>query len=366
MNLEELSEDEWSVLLSATEATQRPVIKTAYRDSKSKSEYTKLICQMINAGQQALVRSIRFNMRDYISGLENLYWHSKQSCFYFIEGGRKIYPNDIDFLTCLKKIKVDIPTNPLDKFLFKLYFSAANHIGYGIQYDFISPLLRRAEKLIADFKKVFKNTEGDDLFGSKNIAVIQLGNVNQDMTEIIPSIITSHLFENQVESKADASVKEIVNIVIDEAHNLLYSNIDDVRHQRITLDVFEKAIKEGRKFGLYLWIASQRPSDISSTIISQMHNYFIHKFVNPNDISRIRKSVAFLDESSMDSLSVLGPGECIISGTAMNMPVFVHVDQLDSKYRPNSENVELFGDRGILEEKKHKRIPLVISKKKVK
>ena len=64
-------------------------------------------------------------------------------------------------------------------------------------------------------------------------------------------------------------------------------------------------------------------SDISQTIISQMHNYFIHKLVNPLDLSRIRKAVAFLDENAIDALTVLGPGECVVSGTGVNMPCFV-------------------------------------------
>lgn len=105
-----------------------------------------------------------------------------------------------------------------------------------------------------------------------------------------------------------------------------------------------------RKFGMFLWISSQRPSDISSTIISQMHNYFIHKLVNPFDLNRIRKAVAFLDQNAMDTVTVLGPGECVVSGTGVNMPCFMKVEQLEMKNRPNSENVLLFGEGGILEE----------------
>lgn len=61
--------------------------------------------------------------------------------------------------------------------------------------------------------------------------------------------------------------------------------------------------------------------------------------------------MAFLDENSMNALTVLGPGECVVSGTGINMPCFVKVHQLEKTYRPNSENVVLFGENGIL--KKH-------------
>lgn len=60
-----------------------------------------------------------------------------------------------------------------------------------------------------------------------------------------------------------------------------------------------------------------------TTIISKLHNYFIHKLVNPSDIAIIRKAVAYMDEKSMDFVTILSPGECIVSGTAFQMPTFV-------------------------------------------
>lgn len=347
-----LNEDEWCLLLNATEATQRPVIKTAYNDKKSTDDYRKLIIRMIQNGQYSLIKSMKYNLADYISGINNLQWHTKNEVFYIEnENGRTIYSDQDEFQYVYENIEVEIPNDSLHKFLFRLYFATAIHIGYGTQYDFISPLLRRAEKLIADFEKVFTDSD-ENIFQSKNIAVVQLADVNRDMMELIPSILTNHLFNHQIELKQGEQVGEIINIVVDEAHNLLYEDASDTRHSKITIEAFERAIKEGRKFGLYLWISSQRPSDISETIISQMHNYFIHKLVNPYDLQKIRKAVAFLDENAMNALTVLGPGECVISGTGVNMPCFVKVEQLDETYRPNSENVKLFGEKGILKYRK--------------
>lgn len=348
LEFDSLTEDQWCILLNATEATQRPVVKTACNEEKTEKEYEDQIKWMLRSGQNQLFRSIQYHLRDYIDGIEGIYWHSVGQAFYVnFDGGGQIYSDNEAFKGyVLDNIHVHIPEDKLDAFLFKLYFATAIHIGYGTQYDYISPLLRRAEKLIKDFHKVFADSK-NDIFAGKNIAVIQLANVNQDMTELIPSILTNQLFQGQVEAKNGRGIRSIINIAIDEAHNLLFEDDSDYRHTNITIETFEKAIKEGRKFGLYLWVASQRPSDISSTIISQLHNYFIHKLVNPNDLGRIRKAVAFLDENSMNSLTVLGPGECIVSGTGVNMPCFVKVEQLDPTRRPNSENVVLFGKNGI-------------------
>ena len=98
-------------------------------------------------------------------------------------------------------------------------------------------------------------------------------------------------------------------------------------------------------------LASQRPSDISQTIISQLHNYFIHKLVNPSDILKIRKAVAYMDDASLDFITILAPGECIVSGTAFQMPTFLYVKQVSKESRPNSENVVLIGENGLLNNK---------------
>ena len=355
INYSKLQEDEWCLLLNATEATQRPVIKTAFSDKRTPDDYARLIGRMISTGQQQLIKSIQYNLAGYVKGIETLKWHAKNQVFYFDKGtGTGIFDSSPEYQQLIDQISVDIPEARIKNFLFRLYFATAIHIGYGTQFEFISPLLRRAEKLFKDFEKVFEDVD-EDLFQKKNVIVIQLANVNKDMLELIPAIITNHLFQNQILKKQDDTVKNIINIVIDEAHNLLYEDSTDSKHTKITIDAFERAIKEGRKFGLYLWISSQRPSDISQTIISQMHNYFIHKLVNPLDLSRIRKAVAFLDENALDALTVLGAGECVVSGTGVNMPCFVYVMQLEEKYRPNSENVKLFGENGIFE-RQHRRV----------
>jgi DNA helicase HerA-like ATPase len=65
-------------------------------------------------------------------------------------------------------------------------------------------------------------------------------------------------------------------------------------------------VKEGRKFGVFLTIASQRPHDISETIVSQLHNYFLHRLVNNLDVHAIERAVAYLDAVSFESIPILG------------------------------------------------------------
>jgi DNA helicase HerA-like ATPase len=103
----------------------------------------------------------------------------------------------------------------------------------------------------------------------------------------------------------------------------------------------EEIIKEGRKFGVFLTIASQRPHDISPTIISQLHNYFLHRLVNDLDIRAIEKAVSYLDRVSFESMPILPTGVFILSGVAAQIPVMVTVSPLDPAFAPNSRTMSI-------------------------
>ena len=135
----------------------------------------------------------------------------------------------------------------------------------------------------------------------------------------------------------------IFNLIIDEAHNILSENstVESEKWKDYRLDVFEEIVKEGRKFGFYLTIASQRPSDISQTIVSQIHNYFIHRLVNDNDLKLLDKTMTSLDYISKSSIPNLSPGQAIITGVSFDLPVIVKITQLPKEEAPDSSNSEL-------------------------
>lgn len=288
-------------------------------------------------------------MNEYIKNINNINWHSNALNFYYSkDDGTRIFNNSSDFDSIvLNNIQINLPAEPLDRFKFELCFSIIRECEHGVNSEFLLPLLTRAEKIFNDLKKVFDFEDNSDIFENKNLAIIQLGNVNNDMTMIVPSLISSVIFRRQLEKKQGEEIKSIINIVLDEAHNILYKEDDLAVHNNL-LEKFEKIVKEGRKFGVFLTVSSQRPSDISSTILSQLHNYFIHKLVNPNDLNQIRKAVAFLDENALNFLTILAPGECILSGTSLSMPIFIQIEELDNETKPNSNNVILFGRDGII------------------
>lgn len=351
-SFENITEDEMSILLNASIKTQIPTIKHAFKSLKEEHEeeyYLKYVKNTIRNNQKDLFFAIRFRLNEYIKNINNINWHSNALNFYYSkDDGTRIFNNSSDFDSIvLNNIQINLPAEPLDRFKFELCFSIIRECEHGVNSEFLLPLLTRAEKIFNDLKKVFDFEDNSDIFENKNLAIIQLGNVNNDMTMIVPSLISSVIFRRQLEKKQGEEIKSIINIVLDEAHNILYKEDDLAVHNNL-LEKFEKIVKEGRKFGVFLTVSSQRPSDISSTILSQLHNYFIHKLVNPNDLNQIRKAVAFLDENALNFLTILAPGECILSGTSLSMPIFIQIEELDNETKPNSNNVVLFGRDGII------------------
>lgn len=362
LDVNDLSEDDFVVLMNASQKTQAPVVKIAYKNmqdidsKKDEKYYLNYVKSILNNNKRQLFQSMRFYLSEYIKNIDNFKYNSTLNKFYYqSDAGVVTYPEESGYSNYLDGITITIPDDRLDRFLFELYFAVAHEFENGVGLDFMMPLISRARKLILDFRKIFDfGKEFTTIFDDKNVCVVQLGSVNRDMKEIVPSIIANNIFNKLQESKEENGGVEIVqtiNIVVDEAHNILYDNNKEIAAHESVLGVFEKVIKEGRKFGLFLMIASQRPSDISQTIISQLHNYFIHKLVNPSDISMIRKAVAYMDEHALNFITILAPGECIVSGTAFQMPAFMYVKQADEDKRPLSKNVELTGKGGIFENK---------------
>ena len=354
-----ITAEDWGIILNATEKTQLPIIKKALENAKQD------ISQIPNYGIDLIKRlllnpsvsnaqmffSLRTYLYQYYSNIDDIKYNKTTSSFYFYNNGSNIYIKNENNIS---SISLNIDDNELNRFEFELLLEIIKRSESGINFEYISPLIHRMANKKKELEKVFVNNTTEEvfeniLFDNKQVCVIQLGRVNREVREMLPSLLSNIFLDARIELRNSTKIDNILNIVIDEAHNLLCKQEEQSEIHSNNLKTFEKIIKEGRKFGLFLMIASQRPSDISNTITSQIHNYFIHKLVNPNDIEKIRKTVAYMNESSLNMLTVLGKGECIISGTALYMPQYVYVDELNKESKPDSEDITILGENGIIE-----------------
>lgn len=252
--------------------------------------------------------------------------------------------------------KQELKINDIEQELKSIFYSASpiQKLNYFLQFqkvyvsawksaniEHINPLFNRIRTSFDSLEKVIEVR--NDISGSyKAMNIISLVHANQEITRLIPMLISKMIYDEHRYRVSVQNVKETKHLIIDEAHNILnaeYRNTGD-DWQDYRLSVFEEIIKEGRKFGYYLTLASQRPADISSTILSQTHNFLIHRLVNDTDLRMLENTMPTLDKSSFQMIPSLGKGEVIITGTAMQVPVFVKIPK-EETVRPNSDDILL-------------------------
>lgn len=276
----------------------------------------------------------------------DLGFHSVSKCYY--TPGQKgaiyfnAYPNQIERVLLYRQVsnyKFDsnILKNFIDVMYLRLIYDVLDNRAVN---EHIAPAIQKLKSAEKDIDKVMAFIDKADMWAGNNVVVIDLSDVNVDTKKRIPLLISNKLYN---EHKKLGRNKGHLNIIIDEAHNILsyQSTRESEEWKDYRLEVFEEIIKEGRKFGVFMTIASQRPSDISSTIISQLHNYFIHRLVNQHDIDQVNNTISYLDKVSVESLPILSTGVCVVAGQLADMPIVVKIDRIEDENKPDNETIDV-------------------------
>ena len=273
-------------------------------------------------------------------------WHANQKTFYTNDG---VYfnsnPEYIKKLTIYKRCdSFEFSDEFLKNIIAFMYMQLIYDVlGNRALNEHIAPAINKLKSFQKDFQKVFTVIESEkDVFDSKFICVIDMNDLNTKMKKITPMLISYKLYSEH-RSHKQGQASKYLNIIIDEAHNILShdSQRESDAWKDFRLETFEEIIKEGRKFGVFLTIASQRPSDISGTIISQLHNFIIHRLVNNKDLEMIEKNISYLDKLTVESLPILSTGACVLSGVMAQMPILIKVAPIEDKHKPHNETIRL-------------------------
>ena len=273
-------------------------------------------------------------------------FHALSKCYYTTSGGVSIYfnasPNQIERLKVYTQVaeysfNENILKNFIDIMYLRLIYDVLDNRAVN---EHIAPAIQKLKSAEKDIDKVLDFTEHADMWNNHNVVVIDLSDVNIDTKKRIPLLISNNLYN---EHKKQGRNEGHLSIIVDEAHNILsyQSTRESEEWKDYRLEVFEEIIKEGRKFGVFMTIASQRPSDISSTIISQLHNYFIHRLVNQHDIEQVNNTISYLDKVSVESLPILATGVCVVAGQLADMPVVVKIDRIEDENKPDNETLDV-------------------------
>ena len=177
-----------------------------------------------------------------------------------------------------------------------------------------------------------------------NITIIDLSGVPFEVLSITVSLISRLLFEFGYYYKRlrhSTNPNETINndtpflLVYEEAHKYV-PNSDLVKY-RASRESIERIAKEGRKYGITLMLASQRPSEISETIFSQCNNFITMRLTNPNDQNYVKRLLPDTMGQLIDKMPTLKSGECLLIGDAVIIPSIVKIEECNPK--PSSNDI---------------------------
>jgi hypothetical protein len=130
-----------------------------------------------------------------------------------------------------------------------------------------------------------------------------------------------------------------VVLVLEEAQNYIRENRRS-EDDSISKQVFERIAREGRKFGLGLVVASQRPSELSKTVLSQCNSFIVHRLQNPEDLRYFREIVPGIYGQLLDQLPALAPRTALVLGECVQAPTLVEMREADPV--PRSKNPQFY------------------------
>ncbi|CAJ0697975.1 ATP-binding protein [Ralstonia mannitolilytica] len=230
------------------------------------------------------------------------------------------------------------------------------------QGDFFGKLARmisRLENKISDRRLGFMFSGGEDILnfewlekftnsvlgssdenGNAGIKIIDFSEVPSDVLPLIVSLVARVTFS--VQQWTPSELRHPIALLCDEAHLYMpQRNMADSADD-ISLDIFERIAKEGRKYGVSLVVISQRPSEVNKTMLSQCSNFVSMRLTNAEDQSVIKRLLPDSLGGFSDILPTLDTGEALVVGDASLLPSRIRIDE--PKNKPNSGTVNFWDE----------------------
>ena len=214
-------------------------------------------------------------------------------------------------------------------------------------YEKSNVLKVRLESLIkgeyAEYFKVDKYVNKTDFIkglitaqngGRAQVININISYLDDRLAKTICKIYAKLLFD--FTSKLQQRGSFPVHLMLEEAHRYVQQDSDT---KVLGYNIFDRIAKEGRKYGVILGLISQRPSEMSETVLSQCSNFLIFKMQHPRDVSFIKQMVPFITDEIVEKMKGLQPGTCVTFGSAFKLPTIVKMEMPHPM--PLSQNVDV-------------------------
>lgn len=197
--------------------------------------------------------------------------------------------------------------------------------------------------LLGDFNRFFKGDSGHFICKYNNetfvyetnkthqITIIDVSQLPFEVLETVTALLGRIILEFVSYFMPDNRGKYPIVIVLEEAQNYIAEQKDSVAKT-----VFERIAREGRKYGISLIVCSQRPSELSKTVLSQCNSFIIHRLQNPEDQKYIRGLISSANADILDQLPIIPQQHAIVTGDCVRTPIQVRIDDVNPT--PNSHN----------------------------
>lgn len=367
-----LSADDWAILLHASEKTQLPVIKRAIdiarifydedntdnaiknhilastllgiinSSDSSPSKYDKLVAIMTHFATEEI------NINVVISEDKQLTLKQAIAITY---GNRNNEEDAINFLTefvdqeLIGRVSTDKEViYDLAEFSQAVEFATLYEGSVSSQriQEYTATLTTRLQAVKDGIQgKILSKTNYssldeyvDHFVGNWQIIDVDISSLDDSSAEVVAKVLAKLLLDyvKRREHKADMPI----NFIIEEAHRFVK---EDSYYGAVGYNIFERIAKEGRKYGFLLGISSQRPSELSKTVVSQCSNFIIHRVQNPDDLKYISSMVPYINNNMIERLTYLQTGNALVFGTAINIPTLTKFEQANPS--TDSENAKI-------------------------
>lgn len=237
--------------------------------------------------------------------------------------------------------------------------------------NFIATLTLRIRSMLADqrlsmviapenqptFENWLAGLLGNSGATNGQVAIVDLSLVPSDITHIIIAVLARIIFEaSQRYRKQNSQGKALPTaLILEEAHTFVRRGGDDDANfaspSRLCREAFERIAREGRKFGLGLVLSSQRPSELSPTVLAQCNTFLLHRIVNDADQNLVGRLVPDNVGGLLRELPSLPSRHAVLLGWAAPIPVLVEVDELPDSQRPQSADPDFWKVWTLAEER---------------
>ena len=340
IKIESLELQDWLNLIKPSELVQLPVVQTAlklaYCLSESKLDREKLSCfiayhlyhnqqsdavakrsKIIGILEGTGISTERYNSQfgnfspkdeqDFKSSLKSNMYVSHSEITKEIENARYTINSFADLFEALN-------------FVFLLEECQGNTQARGYSAT-LETRIKHIQFRYGGLFKVKKEDSGEVAKQSK-ITVYNVSGLDDDLLLFFTTYMLKKEFKNSSEKKIKD--RDVNLFIFEEAHRYISKLNENSLFGEV--EVFKKIAREGRKFGCFLMLSSQRPSELSSTVLSQCNNYLIHRIKNNVDLEYLLKTIPYINKNQLTRFSYLPTGTAYIVGELYPIPVEVDVD----------------------------------------